>query len=195
MASVASTYITPEEYLEQEREAETRSEYFRGEVFAMSGGTYQHSVIVANLIGELRDRLRKTPCKVTSSDLRLAIASANLYTYPDVMVICGDPVFVDQRSDTVLNPVLIIEVLSGSTRNYDRAQKFKYYRTLSSFSEYLTVAQDEVHIEQYTRQPDGRWMLAEYTDLLSPVPLASISVEIQLSDVYEKVEFEDRQAP
>jgi Uma2 family endonuclease len=188
MSSLQSTYITPEEYLERERAAETRTEYFRGELFAMAGATPEHVLIVTNLVGELRQHLRDRPCNVYSTDLRVAVSSTGLYTYPDVTVVCGPAAFVDSRRDTVTNPVVIIEVLSESTKDYDRGQKFEGYRTVTSLMEYLTVAQDKMHIEQWTRQPDQRWLLTEYTDPEAVMPLSSIDVELRLADVYEKVE-------
>src|SRR3569833_2528692 len=147
MATASNTYISPEEYLERERKAETKSEYYRGEIFAMAGASFRHGTIVANLSGELREKLRKTPCTVHASDLRLLVTPAGLYTYPDVVVIFGPPSFVDEREDIVTNPVVLIEVLSNSTKNYDRGQKFELYRTLSSLKEYVTVSQDQVHVE------------------------------------------------
>ncbi len=179
--------MTSEQYLKQERKAEFKSEYFRGEVFARPRSSFRHALIVTNLLGELRQRLRKRDCNVYSVDLRLEVASASFYTYPDVMVVCGEEKFVDERVDTLTNPVLIIEVLSESTKNYDRGQKFQSYRTLPSLKEYLTVAQDEIHVEQYTRTPDDRWMLTEFDNATATIALQSIDVELHVSDVYEKV--------
>ena len=188
MSSVASTYITPEEYLERERKAETKSEYFRGEVFAMAGASLRHGRIVTNLGRELSQQLRQKPCSVYSTDIRLGVKATGLYTYPDVMVVCGEELLADQHLDTVLNPIVISEVLSESTKNYDRGQKFQSYRTIPSLMEYLTVAQDEIHIEQYVRQSDQRWLLTEYSDPAATITLSSIGVELRVGDVYEKVE-------
>jgi len=189
MATAANAPITPEEYLERERKAEFRSEYFRGRVTPMAGGTYEHSIIIGNLIRELSQGLRKMACTVSSSDVRLSIPSSRLYTYPDVMVVCGDPAFVDNRRDTVSNPVLVIEVLSESTKDYDRGEKFRSYRTIPPLIEYLTVAQDKMNVEQYVRQSDDRWLLTDYSEAASRIQLASFGLELQLSDIYEKVEF------
>ncbi len=188
MATIAAPYITPEEYLERERHAETKSEYLRGEVFAMAGGSSNHALLTVNLASELRQQLRKRPCRVFSSDLRLCVNESGLYTYPDVMVICGDLAFPDNRQDTVTNPLLIVEVLSDSTKNYDRGQKFQYYRSLPSLMEYLTVAQDEVHVEQYARQTSGQWLLTEYSDPGATVNLPSLQIELRTSDIYEKID-------
>lgn len=189
MSTVPTTYLTPEEYLEQERKAETRSEYFQGEVFAMAGASRRHGLIVTNLIRDLSEKLRKRDCNVYSTDLRLAVNPAGLYTYPDVLVVCGGEEVLDQHDDTLLNPTLLIEVLSESTKDYDRGQKFESYRKLSSLREYLTVAQDKIHIEQWTRQPDNGWILREYSDAAEIIELPSIDVDLQLADIYEKIDF------
>jgi Uma2 family endonuclease len=189
MSSQRTTLLSPEEYLELERRAERKSEYFHGEMFAMSGASRRHVVIVNNLGGELRQRLKKRPCEIYSNDMRLRVAPNGLYTYPDVMVACGEPQFADDQSDTLLNPVLIAEVLSDSTENYDRGRKFEQYRTLPSLSEYVMVAQDAPRIEQYTRQPNGHWLLAETRGLNASVQLASIDCALPLAEIYDKIDF------
>lgn len=189
MATAASAQATPEEYLEQERKAEFRSEYFHGRVTAMAGGSYEHSVVIGNMTRELSQGLRTVACTVLPGDVRLAIAAAGFYTYPDVMVVCGEPAFVDQRRDTVSNPVLIIEVLSESTQDYDRTEKFRSYRTLPSLKEYLTVAQDKVHVEQYVRQSDEQWLLTDHKQSAGRIQLASVGLELQVAAMYEKINF------
>jgi Uma2 family endonuclease len=188
MSTAASTFLTPQEYLERERAADTKSEYYGGEMFAMAGASFAHVTIVANLLVELGSNLKQKPCRVYPNDLRLAIGAAGLYTYPDVMVICGKPVFADAHLDTVTNPVLVIEVLSPSTEGYDRGRKFESYRAIPSLMEYLTVSQHSVHIEIHTRQADSTWLLRDVRDS-GPVKLQSIGIELQLSDIYEEVEF------
>lgn len=190
MSSQPAGFLTPEEYLEVERRAERKSEYFRGEMFAMAGATRRHILIVTNLVWALKQRLRTKPCEVYSTDMRLRVSPTGLYTYPDVLVVCGEPKFVDDRQDTLLNPVLVIEVLSESTRDYDRGQKFEHYRSLPSLVEYLTIAQDRPHIEKWTRQQrDG--LFAEYNNLGQTIQLTSIAAELPLSEVYDKVDFAD----
>ena len=189
MSSQATTFLSPAQYLEQERLAERKSEYFRGEMFAMSGASPRHVSIVTNLVGWFWQRLKGTPCRVYSTDLRLRVTPAGLYTYPDVMVLCGDAQFADDQKDTVLNPVLIVEVLSKSTRDYDRGRKFQHYRTLPSLVEYLTVAQDQPHIEHWTRQQENRWLLAEFGNPGQSIHLASIGCVLPLAEVYEKIEW------
>jgi len=158
VATVPASYISPEEYLERERKAETRSEYIRGEIFAMAGASIRHGRIVRNLVATLDAALAGGPCEVFATDLRLAVNSAGMYTYPAVMVVCSDPIVIDKHNDTITNPIVILEVLSDST-NYDRGQKFQYYRTLQSLQEYFTISQDEMHVERYTRQQNGQWLL------------------------------------
>ncbi len=189
MSSAPTTYITPEEYLERERNAETRSEYFQGEVFAMAGASLRHGRIVSNLVAEIHQQLRNRPCNVYSTDLRLAVGAAGLYTYPDVMVVCGEEKVADHHDDMLLNPTLLVEVLSKSTKNYDRGQKFESYRKLPSLKEYLTVAQDKIQVEQWMRQPDDRWILREYEASAKTIALPSIGVELQLSEIYRKIDF------
>lgn len=189
MATASNIFITPEEYLERERKAEFRNEYFRGQVVAMSGASRQHVRIVTNLIRELGQQLRQRDCNVYSTDLRVSISRASLYTYPDVVITCGEEKFLDTAFDTLLNPAVIIEVLSESTRDYDRGQKFESYRLSASLSDYLTVAQDRMHVEQWTRQADGRWMLSEHTEASSRIHIQLIGVELPVSDIYEKVQF------
>jgi Uma2 family endonuclease len=153
--------VSPAEYLELERKAERKSEYFQGEMFAMAPVNQRHGLIVTNLAGELSQQLKAKPCSVYSSNLRLR--ANGLYTYPDVMVICSEVQCADDQEDTLLNPNLIVEVLSDSTRDYDRGRKFQHYRTLPSLREYLTIDQDAPHVERYTRQPEDRWLLTELT--------------------------------
>jgi Uma2 family endonuclease len=188
MSTAANTVLTPQQYLELERAAEYKSEYYAGEVFAMAGASFAHVTIVTNLVIELGSRLRNSPCRVCSTDLRLATSASGLYTYPDVMVICDAPAFIDAHLDTVTNPAVVIEVLSASTKNYDRGQKFESYRAIPSLMEYMTVSQDKIHVEINTRQPDDTWLLRDVRES-DPVKLQSIGVELQLADIYQKVEF------
>src|SRR6266536_964720 len=141
--------LTPEEYLRIERDAEWKSEYIDGEMFAMAGASPRHVFIVANLAGELRNQLREGPSVVASADLRVATDRRRHYTYPDVVVVCDAPQFVDENRDTVTNPTMIAEVLSDSTEKYDRGAKFERYRTVPTLSEYLLVSQDRIHVELY----------------------------------------------
>src|ERR1044071_2794192 len=186
--------ISPEEYLRIERAAEWKSEYIDGETFAMAGASPQHVLITTNLAAELREALRKTPCTVYTADLRVATDPRRHYTYPDVVVACEDLQFVDERRDTITNPTLIAEVLSGSTEKYDRGAKAERYRSLASLAEYMLVSQDRVHVELYTRRPDGVWNLREWNDPAAEIELASVGCRLKIAEVYAKVVF-DKPAP
>jgi len=164
-ANPTRQFVSVEEYLEHEAHSETRSEYFDGEIFPMQSGTPQHATIVNNVGGELRHRLKNKPCRVYSSSLMMQVPETGLYTYPDVAVICGEPRLAESRNDVVTTPNLIVEVLSTSTGDYDRGEKFENYRTLPSLIDYLTISQQRPHVEHYTRQAENRWLLVEYADL------------------------------
>jgi Uma2 family endonuclease len=189
MSAQPKTFLSPEEYLEQERRAEYKSEYLAGEVFAMAGASRRHGLIVTNLIGELRQQLKGKPYEVYSGHLRLRVTLAGLYTYPDVMVVYADVQFADDQKDTVLNPVVLIEVLSESTSDYDRGRKFESYRTLPSLREYLTVAQDKPHIEHWTRQQEDSGSLVEFSNLSQTIRLASIDCVLPLKEIYDKIDW------
>lgn len=189
MASQPKTFYTPEEYLTLERSCETKHEYYNGEIFAMGGASKQHVLIVTNLIGELHSELKEGPCTVYSTDLRVQVAPSGLYTYPDVIVLCDEPRFSDEQEDTLLNPALIIEVLSESTKDYDRGGKFEQYRTIESFVEYLLIAQDRPHVEHHTRQPDGTWILHETNSLEDTLQLKSVPCSLRIADIYARIDF------
>ncbi len=187
MTSQPKTYLTPAEYLAIERQAAEKSEYFAGEMYAMVGASRKHNLITINTAAALLQQLKDKPCEVYVSDMRVRVPATDLYTYPDVVVACDGPQFEDEHVDTLLNPLLIIEVLSASTASYDRIKKFGYYRTISTLAEYLLIAQDEPKVEQYVRQPDARWLLTDIASPESIVELASIPCSLKLADVYHKV--------
>jgi Uma2 family endonuclease len=180
-------YISPEEYLRLERQSEYKSEYVNGEIFAMTGASRKHNLVGGNIFGELRQQLKARQCEVYASEMRVKVTATGLYTYPDVVVVCGAPKFEDQYFDTLLNPTVLVEVLSPTTERYDRIAKSSYYRTLDSLAEHLLVAQDEVRLEQYIKQPNGQWLLFESTSLDGVVELPSINCSLALRDVYDKV--------
>lgn len=180
--------LTPAEYLALERQSETKSDYWNGEVYALAGTSRAHGLIVANLTFSLVGQLKKRPCEVYPSDTRVKAAHA-AYTCPDVVVVCGRPEFEDRERDTLLNPTVLIEVLSPATEAYDRGAKFEAYRSLPSLSDYLLVAQDRAAVELYTRQAADRWLLTPYTGLEAVVRIESIGCELRLVDLYDKVEF------
>jgi Uma2 family endonuclease len=181
--------LTPAEYLDIERAATCRSEYFDGEMFAMAGGSPRHSLIKVNICSEIRARLKRSSCTAYDSDLRILVSATGLYTYPDASVICGPLEFEDQRHDTVLNPTLIVEVLSDSTEAYDRGKKFSHYRQIASLREYLLVSQEEAKIERFLRNDNGTWTLTEAAGLEATLPLPSLGIEICLGEVFDKVDF------
>ena len=189
MPSVAmQPRYTPEEYLALERKADYKSEYVNGQVIAMAWANRSHNLIAGNLYREISPQLRGRPCEAYISDMRVKVSRTGLYTYPDVVVVCGEIHFEDVHNDTLLNPTVIVEVLSASTEAYDRGEKFAHYRRLESLQEYLLVAQDKVRIEHYVRQ-GAQWVLSEASTLDETVQLASISCDVALRDVYDKVQF------
>ena len=187
MSSQRKTLLTPEEYLAAERKAETRSEYFAGEVFAMVGASKRHNLIAANIIRVLGNQLLERACNVYPSDMRVKVSATGKYTYPDVVVACEPELFDDAENDTLLNPVVIVEVLSASTEAYDRGKKFEQYQQIASLTEYILVAQEPYRIEQYVRQNDKEWRYSEYHDAGDVLKIGVIGCEIALKDAYAKV--------
>lgn len=190
MSTQAVPYLTPEKYLEIERAADFRSEYLAGAMYAMAGASRNHGRIVGNAFALLHGQLEGRQCEPAMADQRLAVPSHHLITYPDVFVTCGPDQYFDDRRDTLADATLIIEVLSVSTRNYDRREKFFFYRSLPSFCEYLLIAQDRVLVEHHIRRPDGSWLMREYTALSAEIELTSIGCRLRLEAVYARVEFE-----
>lgn len=188
MSSLAQPKYTAEQYLDLERQAKQRNEFLDGHVFAMAGASRQHNLIAGNIFAEIRDQTRGRPCETYINDMRVRVRATGLYTYPDVVALCGEPSFEDAHQDTLLNPVVIIEVLSESTEAYDRGEKFAHYRRLESLSDYVLIAQDKVRVEHYARQGQ-QWILSEASDLSGAISLASIGCEIALRNIYERIEF------
>ena len=189
MSTNPKTFLTPEQYLEIERKAEFKSEYFNGEMFAMAGASLTHNRLVAAVTGDLGQQLRRGPREVLASDMRVAITATGLYAYPDATVCWGGPQLLDGQKDTLLNPTLIVEVLSPSTEAYDRGRKFEHYRSIESFTAYLLVSSDRIHVDLFMRQPDGRWLLTSTDSLEDVLDLPSIGCRLALADLYERVEF------
>ena len=189
MSAVPAPRLTPQEYLVRERRAETKSEYLRGEVFAMSGASREHNLIAANTARQLGNQLRDRKCEVYQSDMRVKVSPTGLYTYPDVTVVCGAPEFEDAEVDTLLNPKVLVEVLSPSTADYDRGGKFTHYRRLPSLQEYVLISQDRPLIEHYVRQGRDEWLLTEQSSLEEILVLPSIQCQLPLSEIYLKVRF------
>ncbi len=182
-------YYTPAEYLALEEKADCKHEYRDGKIIAMTGGTTNHNKIAGNFYSYLRFTLKGQNYETYIGDVRLWIAQYRLYTYPDIMVIKGQPTYEGKGTTTVTNPCLIGEVLSKSTQNYDQGDKFRFYRSLPMFQEYLLIAQEQTLIMHYTKTPENNWLLQEYEKETSIIQLKSISLEINLTDVYEGVNF------
>lgn len=184
--------LTPEEYLRLERKSEERHEYLKGEVFAMSGASRAHNLIAQNTSRMLGNQIEDRPCEVYQSDMRVKIQATGLYTYPDIVVVCDSPEFEDLELDTLINPTVIIEVLSASTEKYDRGKKFQHYRSITTLQEYILISQEMIQVEQYVRQKD-QWGLRDFGVNEAILNLTSIGCSIQLSDIYRKVSFETDQ--
>ncbi|HEX8231344.1 MAG TPA: Uma2 family endonuclease [Chloroflexia bacterium] len=193
MSVAVEPYYSPEQYLALERKAQSRSEYVNGGIYAMSGASREHNLISLNIAGELRAQLRGQPCEVYISDMRVKVSATGMYTYPDVVAVCSEPVFEDAQVDTLTNPTVIVEVLSPSTEGYDRGEKFAHYRRLESLQEYVLVAQDKVRVEHFVRLDDtsGQWVLTEISEPGGTLHLTSIGCELSLRDIYDRVEFPD----
>ena len=188
MSTLSKTFLTAEEYLEIERKAEYKSEYYQGEMFAMAGASEAHNLLVWNLIRELGQQLRSRPCHAYPSDMRVRVSPAGLYTYPDVVVVCGERQFLTEQKDTLLNPTLLVEVLSPSTEAYDLGRKFDHYKSIESLGQYLLVATDRIHADLFTRQADGSWLLRSASRMEDSLDLHSVGCRLTLADLYEKVE-------
>lgn len=182
-------FISEEDYLTMEKVSPVKHEYFDGEIFQMAGASERHNNIAGNIYGELYVQMKKRPCKVYQNDMRLYMEKEGIYVYPDVMVVCGKPEIKKYKSlDNILNPVLIVEVLSDSTADYDKGAKFEQYRTIESFKEYLLVSQDTKQITRYTKQADGSWVLMDFIGEKTEIELSSIECTLMMEDIYDKVE-------
>ncbi|WP_295391897.1 Uma2 family endonuclease [uncultured Thiodictyon sp.] len=180
-------HLTPKDYLVWERQQETRHEYFDGEIYAMTGASREHNLVCLNIAASLHTQMRGKPCEVYNNDMRVKVSKTGMYTYPDIAAVCGEPQFEDAAVDTLLNPVVIIEVLSDSTEQYDRGAKFRHYRTVASLRHYLLVAQSECRVEHYVRESNNRWLLTEYREIDESIDLAALECRLRLGDMYERV--------
>jgi Uma2 family endonuclease len=184
------SHFSPEEYLAFERGTDARHEYLDGHVYAMAGESIEHSRICVNVAGELRSRLKGRPCEVLSPNMKVVTSPSGLFSYPDVVVICGEPQFYDERRDILTNPTVVFEVLSPSTEAYDRGEKFLRYRTqIETLREYILVSQHRPLVEHYVRQPDGSWSYSSAGSLEESVDLVSIDSRLPLSEVYDRIVF------
>jgi Uma2 family endonuclease len=189
MATETVTHVTPDEYLAAERLSEYRSEYLDGGVHPMTGGTANHIRIVANLTYGLLNQLNDRDCDVLPTEMKVRLEESRKFFYPDVVVVCGELQFHDSRKDIILNPDLVVEVLSPSTEAFDRGAKFEAYRTIESLEEYLLVSQEKPLVEQYVRDGNGKWTFTAVEGLEGTLALPSIECTLNLSAVYKRVEF------
>ncbi|MSU78045.1 MAG: Uma2 family endonuclease [Gemmataceae bacterium] len=192
MSSVPKILLTPQEYLARERKAEFKSEFYRGEMFAMAGASWEHTSVKDNVARYAGNQLDDGPCRVRTSDLRVKVDATGLYTYPDVIIVCDEPQFEDGVFDTLLNPLALMEVLSDSTEKFDRGTKAGHYRRIPSLKEYILIAQDEPLVERYVRQPDDSWLLTEFRGPAQTLTLASVPVKLALADIYRGVAFVEK---
>jgi Uma2 family endonuclease len=190
MSAPAEQWISPEEYLVLERASEYRSEYFNGRIYAMAGATLEHTRITLNVGGELRQRLKGHRCEVLTESMRVKVSRNGLYTYPDVVVVCG-PQLEDDKFDTLLNPEILIEVLFESTERYDRGAKFIYYQDIVSLKEYVLISQERPLVERFVRQGE-QWIYSKTTAMDGSVLFEAIGVSVPMAEIYERIEFPDR---
>lgn len=182
-------FISQEEYLERERAAFEKHEYYQGEIFAMSGASLEHNIIFSNLFIDIGSKLKGKNCRPFGSDLRIHIPKNTLYTYPDINIICGEPNLTDNKFDTATNPSVIIELLSPSTRNYDKGEKFSLYRDIDSLKEYILVDTERIHVIKHIRNADNSWQLTEFKQLENIFSIDTISLTLSLKDIYEGISF------
>jgi len=188
MTTVQNELLTPAEYLEIERHSEIKHEYINGRMYAMPGASRHHVTITVNIATSLKLQMRGRDCRVYTSDMRVKVSSSGRYTYPDVSAVCGEGRFEDAEVDTLLNPAVLVEVLSDSTEKYDRSEKFDHYRTIASSREYVLVAQNSMRVDHYVLR-DGEWVFSALTAAEERLSLPSVGCEISLADIYENVEF------
>lgn len=189
MSSPKPSFLTPDEYLEIERKSEIHSEYIAGRMYAMSGASRRHALIAVNFTRELSSEVRHRDCEVYASDMRVKASPTGMYTYPDIVAVCGEARFDDEQTDTLINPTVIVEVPSQSTEAYDRGEKFAHYRRLESLRDYVLVVQDKIRIEHYRREGE-EWILSEVSDPDATLHLSSIDCHVGIAAIYEKVDFE-----
>jgi len=189
MQRPALKYLTPEEYLAMEEISEIRHEYYQGEIFAMAGATNDHNLITGDVYTRMNLALTEKGCFVYMTDMQLWVQANSLMTYPDVMVVCGDPKFYEDRTDVIANPIVIVEVLSKSSKDYDRGDKFKLYQSIPTLQEYILIDQYTIYVEQYYLETPKKWAVREYNRLTDILQFAKIDFQISLQDIYRRVKF------
>ena len=182
-------WISAQEYLDAERDAFEKHEYYKGEIFAMSGTLIKHNIIFSNVFGELATKLKGKNCRPFGSDLRIHITKNTLYTYPDISIFCEEPDLTDDHFDTATNPAVIIELLSKTTRNYDKGNKFTLYRDIESLQEYILIDTEEVYVEKHIRLSDSSWPLTDFRNIDAIVSIDTVQLSLLLKDIYNGVSF------
>ena len=180
--------ISEQEYIDFERASTSKHEYYDGHIYAMTGASRIHNLIAGNTLATLHGQLRKKPCQIFPSDMRVKVTRTGLNTYPDIVIMCGEPQFTDDALDTLINPLVLIEILSPSTERYDRGMKSQNYRTIETLQEYILIAQDHYHVECYSRQNNDQWLLQDAIGIGSSIIIRSVECTLALEDVYEKVD-------
>ncbi len=189
MQLLENNKISPEEYLTSERASDIKNEYFDGEIFAMAGASREHNQISSNIVRVLGNQLLEKQCGVFSSDMKVKIREINKYTYPDIVVVCGDEVYDDENNDILLNPIVIIEILSDSTEAYDRGDKFSHYQFISTFFDYILISQYLCKAEKFSRQKNDTWIYSKYNREEDIISIESVGCELPVSEIYRKVYF------
>lgn len=189
MQQAATKHLSPQEYLALEESAEQKHEYYQGKIFAMAGASKNHNRINFDLGTSINLALRNSNCEVFANDMKLWIEAKSLFTYPDLMIVCGNAKLYENRDDALVNPVVIFEILSESSKNYDRVEKFEFYRTIPTFQEYILIEQSRVHVEQMYLETRNKWILSEYNEISDSFKLAKVDLEISLQEIYRRVEF------
>lgn len=195
MSAVRQRKLTPAEYLAIERQAQFKSEYFDGEMFAMAGAKHEHNRVKDNTARAAGNQLANGPCYPLTSDMKVRITRTGLYTYPDIIIVCDEPQFEDKHRDVLLNPRTIIEVLSDSTEKYDRGAKFRHYQQVEPIAEYILISQDEPVCERFVRQPDGDWRLTVFAGMDAELVFASVPVKIPFTAIYAGITFPEKPLP
>jgi Uma2 family endonuclease len=197
LAKLRSVHVaSPEEYLEFERVSETRHEFLDGDLYAMAGESLSHSRVCTNISGEVREKLKGRSCEPLSPNMKVRTSNASLFAYPDVTIVCGEPLFHDAKKDVLVNPKVIFEVLSPSTEKYDRTTKFQRYRMGNeTLVDYILVSQDKPFVEHFTRQLNGDWRYRSYSSLTESFEIESVECSLSLAEIYDRVEFEPLNEP
>jgi len=184
--------ISPAEYLSMERYSEIRNEYFDGEIFAMAGASREHNQISSNIVRVIGNQLLEKPCNIYSSDMKVKVKEIEKYTYPDIVIACETETYADDNNDVLLNPMVIMEILSDSTEAYDRGAKFAHHQLLDSLVDYILISQYFCQVEIFTRRDDDTWIYSKYATMEDVVTIGSIHCELSISEIYRKVTFDQR---